>query len=510
MSVREYVGARYVPIIVGEWDNTRTYEPLMVVTHQGNSYTSRQYVPAGIEITNDSYWVLSANYNAQVEAYRNEVRDILPYDETPTDGSIKGVTSDGIKKAIASETTRATQAEQALGARIDTTDTNIAHLDAQMDATTDSNLLNKITEEKQRATTKENELQSSLTTISNNSPFVRFDDELQSSIPSNDAYHSDSFIQTARRSFGRYENAVSAAFITNSTSDNPRPKVLGNTLEFIAATYPNRDSCGLYVENTLIPESILIEASKVTYTQKSAIVDSSISLTKILPGMLIDACNAYAVNSKWWFAEVLSVDGNVINVSNWYQQRDDGTTTISTPSNVNLHVNANTKAWGANINVYTPENASTGLEVGVWNDSSTSYKDVVGFDAKMLHGHGDSAYVAGGNFSTALLAKTDTAVDASNCTDYALITKTSKIRADGACVNPRLPVQVVSADTNLSLNFAIHIINGGSNFTISDSETGCFVIIFNHTDNPITVASRKIPANTTKILVWIDTTWIAM
>ena len=123
MATTQYIGARYVPIIVGEWDKTRTYEPLMVVTYQGASYTSRQYVPAGIEITNESYWVLSANYNAQVEAYRQEVRDILPYDETPTEGSTKGVTSDGIKKAIdtaeqtnataiANEVTRATAAEK--------------------------------------------------------------------------------------------------------------------------------------------------------------------------------------------------------------------------------------------------------------------------------------------------------------------------------------------------------------------------------------------------------------
>ena len=123
MATTQYIGARYVPIIVGEWDKTRTYEPLMVVTYQGASYTSRQYVPAGIEITNESYWVLSANYNAQVEAYRQEVRAILPYDETPTEGSTKGVTSDGIKKAIdtaeqtnadaiANEVTRAKAAEQ--------------------------------------------------------------------------------------------------------------------------------------------------------------------------------------------------------------------------------------------------------------------------------------------------------------------------------------------------------------------------------------------------------------
>lgn len=113
MSVREYVGARYVPIVVGEWDKTHTYEPLMVVTYQGDSYTSRQYVPAGIEITDEKFWVRSANYNAQVEAYRQEVRNLLPYDETPTEGSTKAVTSDGIKKAIAAETTRATAAEQA-------------------------------------------------------------------------------------------------------------------------------------------------------------------------------------------------------------------------------------------------------------------------------------------------------------------------------------------------------------------------------------------------------------
>ena len=51
MSVREYIGARYVPIFgrKGEesiiWDNSAPYEPLTVVLHQGNSYTSRQFVP---------------------------------------------------------------------------------------------------------------------------------------------------------------------------------------------------------------------------------------------------------------------------------------------------------------------------------------------------------------------------------------------------------------------------------------------------------------------------------
>lgn len=75
MSVREYIGARYVPLFAEpiDWDITKTYEPLTIVLYQGNSYTSRQHVPAGIEITDTRYWVETGNYNAQVEAYRNEV-----------------------------------------------------------------------------------------------------------------------------------------------------------------------------------------------------------------------------------------------------------------------------------------------------------------------------------------------------------------------------------------------------------------------------------------------------
>ena len=69
-----YVGHRYVPKIMGDWDNTQIYEPLSIVQYQGNSFTSRQYVPSGIEITNEEYWASTGNYNAQVEQYRQEVR----------------------------------------------------------------------------------------------------------------------------------------------------------------------------------------------------------------------------------------------------------------------------------------------------------------------------------------------------------------------------------------------------------------------------------------------------
>lgn len=75
VPARQYKGMRYVPIFDGEWDSTKDYEPLVIVSHLGNSYTSKTYVPAGTEISDETYWALTGNYNAQVEAYRQEVGD---------------------------------------------------------------------------------------------------------------------------------------------------------------------------------------------------------------------------------------------------------------------------------------------------------------------------------------------------------------------------------------------------------------------------------------------------
>ena len=68
-----YVGQRYVPKIMGEWNKTNIYEPLSIVQYKGNSFTSRQYVPVGVEITNEEFWVSTGNYDAQVEQYRQNV-----------------------------------------------------------------------------------------------------------------------------------------------------------------------------------------------------------------------------------------------------------------------------------------------------------------------------------------------------------------------------------------------------------------------------------------------------
>ena len=81
MTTQQYIGARYVPIFGRkdeesiEWDNSKSYEPLTVVLHEGNSYTSRQFVPVGIDIKNEDFWALTGNYNAQIEAYRKDTQN---------------------------------------------------------------------------------------------------------------------------------------------------------------------------------------------------------------------------------------------------------------------------------------------------------------------------------------------------------------------------------------------------------------------------------------------------
>ena len=71
--VKQYIGARYVPVFDGEYNPEKTYEPLTIVTYLNNSYTSKKTVPAGTLPSNSEYWALTGNYNAQVEQYRQEV-----------------------------------------------------------------------------------------------------------------------------------------------------------------------------------------------------------------------------------------------------------------------------------------------------------------------------------------------------------------------------------------------------------------------------------------------------
>lgn len=78
MATRQYIGARYVPKFAGEWDINSAYEPLTIVQDSnGNSYTSKVKVPAGIQLSNTAYWYQSAVFNAQIEHLRSDVQTAL-------------------------------------------------------------------------------------------------------------------------------------------------------------------------------------------------------------------------------------------------------------------------------------------------------------------------------------------------------------------------------------------------------------------------------------------------
>ena len=73
---RQYIGARYVPILGGSWDRNKSYEALTIVQANNSSYTSKKPVPPGIDISNTEYWVLTGNFNGQVEEYRQAVENL--------------------------------------------------------------------------------------------------------------------------------------------------------------------------------------------------------------------------------------------------------------------------------------------------------------------------------------------------------------------------------------------------------------------------------------------------
>jgi hypothetical protein len=81
-----YVGRRYIPKLFhnpndnsATWTNSVQHESLTIVMWQGASYTSKQDVPVGIDISDIRYWTRSADYNAQISIYEQNVRDYHQY-----------------------------------------------------------------------------------------------------------------------------------------------------------------------------------------------------------------------------------------------------------------------------------------------------------------------------------------------------------------------------------------------------------------------------------------------
>lgn len=120
----QYIGQRYVPIFgrkgedTIEWDNSAPYEPLTIVLHAGNSYTSRQYVPTGADINDERYWANTGNYNAQIEQYRHDVSTLRVQVQANADNlAAMGVTDAGSAAALKAKVQTHDESLTALGAQ---------------------------------------------------------------------------------------------------------------------------------------------------------------------------------------------------------------------------------------------------------------------------------------------------------------------------------------------------------------------------------------------------------
>lgn len=91
----KYTGLRYVPKFADpiEWNSTNSYEALTIVINQGNSYTSKQAVPVGVDISNETFWAKTFDFNAQLENTRHELAG-LKSDLNELDSSLKATQGD--------------------------------------------------------------------------------------------------------------------------------------------------------------------------------------------------------------------------------------------------------------------------------------------------------------------------------------------------------------------------------------------------------------------------------
>lgn len=117
-----YIGARYVPKFDGDYDSTKTYEPLTIVNWGGASYTSKRTVPAGILPSDNNYWAMTGNYNGQIAHLQQEI-------------DAHDIHLDAINNSIANIETSIT----ALGNRVSDDETAISNLNNGL-----SNLTNRV------------------------------------------------------------------------------------------------------------------------------------------------------------------------------------------------------------------------------------------------------------------------------------------------------------------------------------------------------------------------------
>lgn len=186
-------------------------------------------------------------------------------------------------------------------------------------------------------------------------------------------------IAVYKKTFGKGKDASGMSVMVNSDDD---PEVQNNSLDWIAKNYTGRDSAAIYASNTRIP--YLFTTTDTKFTENSVtVLDDSIDLSDVKPGMLIDTSVRANIDKDWYVTSVVSVEGRTINTNLWYkvQSNPNAETVTGTPADgLAITVNPMIGVWGANFNVYIPQEdaeSGTALELGVYSKSKVP-QDIVG------------------------------------------------------------------------------------------------------------------------------------
>lgn len=187
-------------------------------------------------------------------------------------------------------------------------------------------------------------------------------------------YDYQGFSSFSKKTYGTYNNATVMNIVGNS--ELAIPKVIGTDSEG-CRRYMNRDSVGLYLENTGIGLLVYVKDG-MTYTNNSAIFPSTYDMTKVKKGMILDVNRENYPNV--YVGIINEVNGNIATlVDGWWCENERYETYKGTPQNgMSLMSYSATKIWGQNTNIFLENETvgGTGIEYGIFNN--TQYKDDVG------------------------------------------------------------------------------------------------------------------------------------
>ena len=314
----------------------------------------------------------------------------------------------------------------------------------------------------------------------------------------------EGFSQFTKRTYGRYEQGTVVSVVANA--DNPMPQLTGTDTKGLA-TYTNRDSCSLYVENNGQQPPLTIPSNQVIYHANDCVLPSDINMSQFKVGMILDTDGT--VNKNWYVGIVKSIKGTTLVLEDgWYLVRNDGVTpTKGVPSNgLGLKVNMNNKIWNINSNMFIHEGCPAGanMELGVLCDH-TDINDVGGIDLinmrKTTHygikvrGNSNGfleGYISDNNHAHFVAKSKAEGITSPLIVSYNTTNNTEQfsISGDGMIKGGRVAHMVASKSTSIPYGISVVLVNGNDvDITLPSPEAGRIIKILTLGANTLVTAT---------------------